>query len=130
MRVYVDSSAAAKLLIWERESESLREFCNAPETMLVATDLLETELRRVAIRAGASQADASELLAGIDLYPIPRSSFYEAGLLDGRYVRSLDALHLVGAIRLNTDAVLTYDTRMTEAATSLGLRVLAPGSAS
>ena len=130
MRVYIDSSAAAKLMLREAESIELAELCNEPDTQLVATDLIETELRRLAIREGTPQTDVSDVLAGIDLYPIPRSGFHEAGLLDGRYLRSLDAMHLAGAIRLNTDAVLTYDTRMTEAATGFGLRVLAPGSAS
>ena len=38
----------------------------------------------------------------------------------------LDALHLAAAIRLEVEAVLTYDARMTESATALGLDVLAP----
>ena len=41
-------------------------------------------------------------------------------------LRSLDALHLAAAIRLGVDAVVTYDTRMTQAARDLGLVVLAP----
>ena len=46
--------------------------------------------------------------------------------LPGAGLRSLDALHLGAAIRLEVEAVLTYDVRMAEAATSLGLDVLAP----
>ena len=47
-------------------------------------------------------------------------------VLRGAGPRSLDALHLGAAIRLEVEAVLTYDVRMAEAATSLGLDVLAP----
>jgi hypothetical protein len=129
VRYYIDSSAAAKLILLEAESVALAEFCNVEGAQLTATDLVETELRRLAIREGSPQADVTEVLAGIDLYPIPRSSFYEAGLLDGRSLRSLDALHLTGAIRFNVDAVLTYDARLGDAAVGLGLAVAAPGAA-
>lgn len=62
----------------------------------------------------------------VDLHELPPPLFTEAGLLPGPGLRSLDALHLAAAIRLEVEAVITYDVPMTEAATSLGLEVLAP----
>lgn len=43
------------------------------------------------------------------------------------YVRRLDALLLVAAMRLRVDAVLTYDRRLAEAVREAGLDVFAPG---
>ena len=45
-------------------------------------------------------------------------------------LRSLDALHLSTALELgeDLDAVVTYDTGMTDAATSLRPQVLGPGT--
>ena len=45
-----------------------------------------------------------------------------------RYLRTLDALHLEAAIRLEVQAVLTYDRRLGDAARDAGLDVIAPGS--
>lgn len=127
-RCYLDTSAAAKLLVDEPESDALADELRGRRPTLVACLLLETELRRVAAREPAlTQQAVSELLRGVDLYELPPPLFTEAGLLPGDDLRSLDALHLAAAIRLEVEAVITYDVRMTEAARSLGLDVLAPG---
>lgn len=127
MRLYIDASAAAKLLLAESESAALAQFCDQDDVELLATDLLETELRRVAVRAGQGQAAVTAVLAGINLYELPRSGFAEAGTLPGVALRSLGALHLVGARRLGVDGVIVYDARMASAANELGLPVFAPG---
>lgn len=44
------------------------------------------------------------------------------------YLRTLDALHLEAAMRLDAEAVLTYDHRLGEAARAAGLDVIAPGA--
>ena len=53
-----------------------------------------------------------------------------ASLLEPVTLRSLDALHLSTALELgdDLDSVVTYDARMTEAAASIGLQVVAPGA--
>lgn len=45
-------------------------------------------------------------------------------------VRSLDAIHLAAALSLGhtLTALVTYDRRMIEAASALGLPVIAPGA--
>ena len=45
------------------------------------------------------------------------------------YLRTLDALHLEAAMRLDATAVLTYDHRLGKAARAVGLQVIAPGTA-
>ena len=126
MRVYLDTSAAAKLLIEESESSALAQWADKPDVTLVATHLLETELRRIALRAELPQADVSAILARVELYDLSPSLFREAGLLPGKALRSLDALHLAAAIRLDVDAVATYDDQLAKAVINVGLRVFAP----
>lgn len=127
MRLYVDTSAAAKLLIEESESARLVELCDRADVELVSTDLLETELRRVAQCDGYDQADVTARLDRIELHELTRSAYRDAGLLHGPTLRSLDALHLTGASRLDVTAVLTYDHRMAGAAIELGFTILQPG---
>jgi predicted nucleic acid-binding protein len=125
-RCYLDTSAAAKLLVAEPESESLATWLDEGQVEPVATHLLETELRRFAQRHDLPQAAVTSVLDRVSLHDLPASIFREAGLVAGPTLRSLDALHLVAAIRLGVDVVVTYDARMAEAATSLGLSVGTP----
>lgn len=126
-RWYLDSSAALKLIITETESAELANTLHVKTPDLVASYLLETEVRRAVQRAtGLSQELATVVLDSVELFEAPSSLFREAGILPGENLRSLDALHLTTAIRLGVDAVLTYDSRMTESARSLGLTVLSP----
>lgn len=127
IRSYLDTSAAVKLVVEEAESDALVDELRRRAPTLVACLLLETELRRVVAREPSlTQRAVSELLRGVELYELPPPLFNEAGLLPGSSLRSLDALHLAAAIRLGVEAVITYDLRMAQAATSLGMDVLAP----
>ncbi|MGI8576962.1 MAG: type II toxin-antitoxin system VapC family toxin [Nocardioidaceae bacterium] len=123
--VYLDTSAAVKLLVEEPESVALATFLDQTDGSVVACLLLETELRRFAVRHGITQSDVTRILGMVALYDMPRSLYYEAGILPGRHLRSLDALHLAAAVRIGTDSVLTYDGRMQEAAAGIGLEVIA-----
>lgn len=125
--VYVDTSALAALLKPEPESESLERWLDETSATLVSSDLLETELRRVAARDGLSQTDVTALLDGVALAALDRAVFRNAGFLPMELLRTLDALHLETAIRLDADAILTYDRRLAQAAESAGLTVIAPG---
>lgn len=125
-RVYLDTSAAGKLLVDEHESAALVDWLEEHEPELVGTHLVETELRRLAWRCGGPQANVTEILARVDVYDMPPSLYREAGLLPGETLRSLDALHLAASVRLDVDSILTYDVRLTEAAASMGIQVEAP----
>ncbi len=126
-RLYIDTSAALKLVLDEPESAALVAHLDRQRPELLACWLLETELRRAAVREPAlTQTAVSDLLAGVALHGVPASLFREAGLLPGPHLRSLDALHLAAAVRLGVDHVLTYDARMGSAARAIGLAVLAP----
>lgn len=129
MELYVDTSAAAKLILAEPESEALARFLDAAVDSgdgLFSSYLLETELRRLAVRFKFSQAMVTEVLDRFDLLVPGRATFRDAGLLAGRNLRSLDALHIAAALQLNVGSMLTYDLRQAEAARAVGLRVSAP----
>ena len=127
--VYVDTSALGALLVERLESDALESWLDQTSDMLVSSDLLEVELRRLAVREGIDQADVTRLLDGVSIAALDRAVYRSAGLLPMPYLRTLDALHLEAAIRLDAAAVLTYDRRLSKAARSVGLRVVAPGAA-
>jgi uncharacterized protein len=129
---YLDTSAAAKLVEREAESDALRAWLVEQRAVLAASDLLETELIRAARRLGTRQVDtARHVLATVDLVPLARRDLADAALVDPPGLRSLDALHLVCALRLRDelDGIVTYDDRLAGAATLHGLAVAAPGHA-
>jgi len=130
LTVYLDSSAAAKLLLDEVESEALTAYLDDldEDERLVSSVLLETELRRMGIRLGWEQFLVSEVLDQIHLIEPNRSLFAEAGLLPRAFLRSLDALHVATAHRMDVRVVVAYDRRLQQAARDVGLAVAAPGS--
>jgi uncharacterized protein len=96
-----------------------------PCPVVASRCLSETELRRFAVRHAIPQQEVTAILDSISLYDMPHSLYYEAGILPGQHLRSLDALHLVAAVRLGADVVVTCDNHTQESAADLGLEVLA-----
>lgn len=126
---YLDTSAALKLVVSEAESDALAARLDDDDVQLVGCLLLETELRRACHRIeGLEQEHVTDLLLDVGLQDMTPDLYRTAGLLPGRDLRSLDALHLAAATRLDVDAVCTYDRRMAAAALSVGLVVQAPGA--
>lgn len=128
--VYVDTSALGALLIDEPQSSALLDWLDGSRATFVSSDLLETELRRLAVREDLNQADVTALLDGVALAALDRAVYRSAGFLPMPHLRTLDALHLEAAVRLDADAMLTYDRRLGEAAQSIGLEVIAPRAGS
>ena len=128
MTIYLDTSAAAKLLVEESESAGLAAYLDGleDEEQIVSSALLETELRRFGTRLDLPQPAVTDVLARVGLVEPDRSLFYEAGLLPGPHLRSLDALHLATAIRVDAVSMVAYDRRLVEAARSLGMDTVSP----
>lgn len=126
-RCYFDTSAVAKLLLGENESEHVRRWTDDPAIEPVSSLLLETELRRVACQQELPQERATAILDHFELYEVFDWEWRAAGLIPGRALRSLDTLHIESAIRVEADAIITYDERMIEAAAAMGLPAIQPG---
>lgn len=128
MIVYVDTSAAAKRIVREAESDALARYLDelAEQDRLVSSRILETELRRIATRRELPQYKATAILDLVDLFEPSPGIFHEAGILPGRDLRSLDALHLATALRVGADLVVAYDRNLLSAATHLGLETVSP----
>ncbi len=129
MILYIETSAAAKLLVDGPASSRLAARLDGAvdqDDPLLSSMILETELRRLAVRVDLAQATVTHLLERLDLMETDRSLYREAGLLPGRHLRSLDGLHLAAALRVGADVMVTYDRRQADAADAAGLPVLAP----
>jgi predicted nucleic acid-binding protein len=128
--VYVESSAAVKLFGRERESDALVSYLDGlaadADTVLVSSPLLETEVRRAAVRAGLAQSRATAIIDRVAILELDRSVYTAAGVLPGSGLRSLDALHVAAAFKVDAELMLTYDTRQIAAAEAAGLRTLSP----
>jgi uncharacterized protein len=126
--VYLDSSAAVKLIVEEAESDALASWLR-PHNVLVSSALLRTELLR-AVRRGAPTRilEAREALSAFTLRTVDEEILDAAAEIAPGSIRSLDAIHLATAVRLGAEleAVVTYDRRMIEGARSLGLPVASP----
>ncbi|WP_175935561.1 type II toxin-antitoxin system VapC family toxin [Corynebacterium sp. Marseille-P4321] len=126
---YFDTSAALKLLLREAESPQLVAAIRNVNPQLYISDLGVTELRRAAQReTNLTQQLVSNLLRKFHVVQIDRPVFNQAGLLPGRHLRSLDALHVAIALDMQADALIAYGKRMLEAANEAGLQVLSLGA--
>jgi predicted nucleic acid-binding protein len=129
--VYLDSSAVVKLVVREAESDALRAYLRRHAAdRRVTSALARVEVVR-AVTAGGPQAvaHARRQLARMDQLVLDRDLLDAAAtLVPGTILRSLDAIHLAAARALGTElrAVLSYDHRMQDAATALGMVVEAP----
>ncbi len=131
MAYYLDTSAAVKLVVAERDTAALTAWIADREDDVVSSDLLRTELLR-ATRRGAPHAmpRARAVLDSLTLLTLPTSTFERAADLDPDLLRSLDALHLAAALELgdDLDGLVTFDDRLARAARLHGVTVIAPGS--
>ena len=128
--VYLDSSALVKLVVLEPESAALREFLRA-HALRVSSALAEVEVPRALRQAGYGAAEgrrATELLARIALVDVDRRILRSAAALGPSGLRSLDAIHLATALSLGLDlaGIVTYDQRLSNAASGAELVVWAP----
>jgi predicted nucleic acid-binding protein len=127
-RVYLDASAAVKLVVSEPESSSLRTFL-AGEASRVSSRVLAIELIRAVTRVTPSSLDqARSVLGSIEFIELDEEIAERAAGLEPAALRSLDAIHLATALALgeDLDAFVTYDARQGDAARTLGLTVEAP----
>ena len=131
MTYYVDTSAFVKLLMAEPESGALRSWWLDHDDAVFSSDLLRTEVLRTTRRISPQAlATARRFLDAMPLLNLDAETFERGGLVDPPSLRSLDAVHLAAATAVGDElaGVLSYDSRLAEAAEAQGLTIVAPGA--
>ncbi|QWF24000.1 type II toxin-antitoxin system VapC family toxin [Nocardioides sp. LMS-CY] len=128
MKIYLDSSAATKLVVEEPESAALLAYLEerAASAEFVSSILFETELRRAARRRGIDEENVTAAVDLVNLAEAPRAVFKVAAAIGPMALRSLDAIHLATALREDVDVLVTFDRRLQDAGREAGLVVEAP----
>lgn len=127
--IYLDTSAALKLVLPEPETERLElwiaERAGIPRvsSRLLRIEMLRAVSRNAPHRIGRANVilSAVALLSMDDVAPT-------AEVIGDKTLRSLDAVHLATAHEIRTDltAFVCYDRRLCDSAGALGLPVAAP----
>ena len=130
MQLYVDTSALVKLIVIEPESSALRSYLGQlPSGSQFTSALARTELIRAVARHGSIEAvaHARRVLAKLDLVPLNNKLLDTAATLMPPELRTLDAINLAAARTApELRAMVTYDSRLAEAAANAGIAVVGP----
>ena len=130
--IYLDSSALLKLLHEEPESAALADWlAMRAETPVASSELAKVEVVRACRRIDpAALPEATALIAGLDLIPLTGTVIDDAAEVGQTTLRSSAAIHLASAlsIRAELSSFVAYDHRLAEAASAVGLELVAPGS--
>jgi predicted nucleic acid-binding protein len=126
---YADSSALVKLIIGEPESEALERYVvNGPP--LATSRVALVEVARATALANPSpevREQTAALLESCILVDVSAALLRSAAALTSESVRTLDAVHLASALRVEADELVAYDRRLLAAAIANGLPVRSPG---
>jgi predicted nucleic acid-binding protein len=126
---FVDTSAAARLLVADTGSPEMSALFASPDELFGST-LLVAEVLRVATRHGLAYTNAERVVRRMRLLAMDEPLLREAGRLDlpDAWVRAADAIHLVTATRLGQTEFTTYDRVQARGAEAMGLVVRSPGT--
>jgi uncharacterized protein len=127
-RIYLDSSAIVKLVVQESETDALTQYL-ARSPRRVSCALARAEVVRAVRPHGPAFVDAARAsLSGIYLMRINDTLLDMAAEIGPPILRTLDAIHLAAAWRFRPNVeVVTYDRRLYDAASAIGLAVVSPG---
>lgn len=124
---YLDTSAVAKVILAERHTPALRAALRAwSADDLVSSQLMATELHRLAARLGIPPEAAATAVSTFELIDVEREDFIAARSMSPPSARTLDVVHVAVAARVGADVIVTYDQRQAEVAAAAGLEVVAP----
>jgi predicted nucleic acid-binding protein len=119
-----------KLVIDEPESQALeRHLANGPA--LVTSRIAVVEVTRATALANPApevREESERLLDSCLLVDVAPALLRDAARRTSRSVRTLDALHLASALRVEADELIAYDQRLLTAASEAGLAVVSPGA--
>ena len=129
--IYADSSALIKRVLSEIESVDVRAMLAdaAGTDVFTASTLAWLEVWRSLRRFGVGDVDLAgeAALSGVAEIRLTDDVLRRARNIGPDGLRSLDAIHLTSALVVGATSVLTFDTRLAQAAELLGFRVLTPG---
>ena len=127
--LYLDSSAIVKLVVREPGSSALVDVVSS-DPDVVSSAIAYTEVMRAVRRAGGPSRRAEQVLRSIALVPVDQAILGEASTLAPTSLRTLDAVHLASALSLrpDVDGFVSYDDRLSRAATAAGLLLRVPGA--
>jgi predicted nucleic acid-binding protein len=128
--VYADSSALVKLIIDEPESEALERYvANGPVLATSRIALVEvTRATALANPAPEVREETARVLDSCLLVDVSAALLRSAAALASGSVRTIDAVHLASALRVDADELVAYDRRLVAAAAANGLGVSSPGA--
>jgi predicted nucleic acid-binding protein len=128
--IYVDSSALVKLVIDEPETEPLTLHL-ARDRVLVTSEIAIVEVSRAAAQANPAadvQAEVDQLLSSCTLVAASLQLLRAARQLASSSLRTLDAIHLASALRVEADELVAYDRRLLNACSEHGLAAVSPAA--
>ncbi|MGH3155271.1 MAG: type II toxin-antitoxin system VapC family toxin [Streptosporangiaceae bacterium] len=127
--IYLDTSAALKLVLPEAETQRLELWLTEREGVpRVSSRLLRLEMLRAAARTAPHRMSrANVILSAVALLSIDDVAATAEAIGDSA-LRSLDAIHLATAceVRTGLTAFVCYDKRLCDSALTLGLPVESP----
>ncbi len=133
--IYFDSAALVKLIREEDETSQLITWLSTqPDGEFVSSALIEVEVPRALRR---NQPEALSVVAAklsqVSRMEVDAPIRATAAAYKDPYLRSLDAIHLATAENLvasgkHLTAFVSYDKRLSAAATEAGLPVVSPGA--
>jgi uncharacterized protein len=126
---YLDASAFLKLVVREPESAALRRYLRRWPRRASAALLRVEALVQARKHGPQAETQARQLLRTVALLALDATLLEAASdLAPPRPLRSLDAIHVAAARSLGPDlgTLVTYDGRMAQVASDLGLAVAAP----
>lgn len=130
MQLYVDTSALVKLVVVEAESGALRSYlAECASDVRMAAALARTEFVRAvaAHRSIDVLENARRVLTRMYLVTLSNRLLDAAATMAPRELRTLDAIHLAAALTApDLRAMVTYDSRLAEAAATAGIAVVSP----
>jgi uncharacterized protein len=127
--IYLDTSAALKLIVAEAETERLElwlaERAGIPR---VSSRLLRIEMLRTLARNAPDRMNRANVILSATALLSMDDVAATAEAIGGKMLRSLDAIHLATAyqVRAELTAFICYDKRLCDSAQALGLPVETP----
>jgi predicted nucleic acid-binding protein len=129
--IYADSSALVKLIVEEAETSALEDHLAKRTHVLATSRLAIVEVARACKLANPSPEVAEEvdrLISSCMLVAVSSQLLRAARKLTSNTLRTLDAIHLASALRVEADELLAYDHRLLVAAGERGLQLAHPST--